>query len=50
MVRRYIRRLRSRLAELSPEQRVKFLGTKAAFKAPTSRRAGWWLQVQNWKI
>lgn len=46
MVRRYIRRLRSRLAELSPEQRVKFLGTKAAFKAPTSRRAGWWLQAE----
>lgn len=46
MVRRYIRRLRSRLAELSPEQQVKFLGTQAAFKAPTSRRAGWWLQAE----
>ena len=46
MVRRYIRRLRSRLAELSPEQQVTFLGTQAAFKAPTSRRAGWWLQAE----
>jgi transposase len=46
MVRRYIRRLRSRLAELSPEQQVKFLGTQAAFKAPTSRRTGWWLQAE----
>jgi transposase len=46
MVRRYIRRLRSGLAELSPEQHVKFLRTKAAFKAPTSRRAGWWLQAK----
>jgi transposase len=46
MVRRYIRRLRSGLAELSPEQQVTFLGTKAAFKAPTSRRAGWWLQAE----
>ncbi len=25
---------------------LKFLGTKAAFKAPTSRRAGWWLQAE----
>lgn len=46
VVRRYMRRLRSRLAELSPEQQVTFLGTKAAFKAPTSRRAGWWLQAE----
>ena len=46
MVRRYTRRLRSRLADLSPEQQMKFLGTKAAFKSPTSRRAGWWLQAE----
>jgi transposase len=44
MVRRYARRLRRRLAELTPQQQARFLSTKEAFKAPTSRRAGGWLE------
>jgi transposase len=43
MVRRYIRRLRAKLAQLTPEQRTQFLGAKTTFKAPTSRRGAWWL-------
>lgn len=46
MVRRYTKRLRRQLAELTPQQRTKFLSTKEAFKAPTSRRAGRWLQAK----
>ncbi len=46
MVRRYARRLRARLAELTSEQQMRFLGTETAFKAPSSRRAGWWLVKQ----
>ena len=47
MVRRYIRRLRAKLAQLTPEQRTQFLGTKTTFKAPTSRRGAWWLLEQT---
>jgi transposase len=47
MVRRYIRRLRPKLARLRPEQRTQFLGAKTTFKAPTSRRAAWWLVKQT---
>jgi transposase len=47
MVRRYIRRLRSRLAQLTPEQRTQCLGAQSTFKAPTSRRAAWWLLKQT---
>ncbi len=47
MVRRYARRLRVRLAQLRPEQRVQFLGAKTTFKAPTSRRVAWWLLKQT---
>jgi transposase len=46
MVRRYIRRLRAKLAQLTPEQRTRFLGAKTTFKAPTSRRGTWWLLKQ----
>lgn len=46
MVRRYAKRLRRLLAELTPQQQAKFLTTKEAFKAPTSRRAGRWLQAE----
>jgi transposase len=47
MVRRYIRRLRAKLAQLRPEQHTQFLGAKTTFKAPTSRRAAWWLLKQT---
>jgi hypothetical protein len=47
MVRRYVTRLRARLAQLTLEQRVQFLGAKTTFKAPTSRRAAWWLLKQT---
>jgi transposase len=46
MVRRYIRRLRAKLAQLTLEQRTQFLGAKTTFKAPTSRRGAWWLLKQ----
>ncbi len=45
MVRRYARRLRRRLAQLTPQKQATFLSTKEAFiKAPTSRRTGGWLE------
>jgi transposase len=44
MVRRYIRRLRAKLAQLTPEQCTRFLGAKTTFKAPTSRRGAWLLK------
>jgi transposase len=47
MVRRYVRRLRARLSQLTLEQRAQFLGAKSTFKAPTSRRAAWWLPKQT---
>lgn len=47
MVRRYIRRLRAKLAQLTPKQCAQFLGAKITFKAPTSRRAAWWLLKQT---
>jgi transposase len=47
MVRRYIRRLRGSLSRLTPEQRAQFLGARTTFKAPTSRRAAWWLLKQG---
>jgi transposase len=47
MVRRYVTRLRTRLARLTLEQRTQFLGAKTTFKAPTSRRAAWWLLKQR---
>jgi transposase len=46
MVRRYAKRLRRLLAKLTPQQQTRFLSTKEAFKAPTSRRAGRWLQAE----
>ena len=47
MVRRYVRRLRAQLAELTPEQqRARLLEAKTTFKAPSSRRAAWWLVEQ----
>jgi transposase len=47
MVRRYVRRLRAQLAELTPEQqRARLLEGKTTFKAPSSRRAAWWLVEQ----
>lgn len=46
MVRRYTKRLRRQLAELTPQQQAKFLATKEAFKAPTVRRAGRWLHAE----
>lgn len=46
MVRRYARRLRRLLTELTPQQQARFLATKEAFKAPTSRRTGRWLQAE----
>ncbi|CAN5800800.1 ISL3 family transposase [soil metagenome] len=46
MVRRYTKRLRRQLTEIAPQQRTKFLATKEAFKAPTSRRVGRWLEAQ----
>jgi transposase len=47
MVRRYTKRLRRLLAELTLQQQAKFLATKEVFKAPTSRRAGRWLQAKR---
>jgi transposase len=47
MVRRYARRLRRLLlAKPTPQQQARFLATKEAFKAPTSRRTGRWLQAE----
>ena len=46
MVRRYTRRLRAILAQLTPEQRTQFLVARTTFKAPSSKRAGWWLVKQ----
>jgi transposase len=48
LVRRYARRLRAQLAELTPEhQRARLLEAKTTFKAPSSRRAAWWLVEQT---
>ena len=48
MVRRYVRRLRTQLAELTPEQQhARLLEAKTTFKAPSSRRAAWWLVEQT---
>ena len=47
MVRRYVRRLRAKLAGLTPEQRTCFLGIRTIFKVPTSKRAAWWLLKQE---
>jgi transposase len=43
MVRRYARRLRAGLMGSTPEQRAAFLGNAKTFKAPSARRATWWL-------
>ncbi len=43
MVRRYARRLRARLRGSTPEQRAAFLGNAKTFRAPSARRATWWL-------
>ncbi len=43
MVRRYARRLRARLTGSTPEQRAAFLGNAMTFKAPSAKRATWWL-------
>jgi transposase len=43
MVRRYARRLRARLRGSTPEQRAAFLANAKTFKAPSPRRATWWL-------
>jgi hypothetical protein len=47
MVRRYVRRVRARLSQLTLEQRAQFLGANTTFKAPTSKRAAWWLLKQQ---
>lgn len=48
MVRRYARRLRAQLAQLTPEhQRARLLEAKTTFEAPSSRRAAWWLVGQT---
>ncbi|MCA1838205.1 MAG: ISL3 family transposase, partial [Actinobacteria bacterium] len=43
MVRRYARRLRTRLRGSSSEQQAVFLANAKTFKAPSARRATWWL-------
>jgi transposase len=43
MVRRYATRLRARLRGSTPEQRPAFLASTKTFKAPSARRATWWL-------
>src|SRR5829696_1284392 len=43
MVRRYARRLRARLMGSTPEQRAASLANAKTFKAPSARRATWWL-------
>lgn len=44
MVRRYALNLRKMLAELSPEEQADFLGANPnSLKAPSARRASWWL-------
>ncbi len=43
MVRRYTRGLRARLTDSTPEQRAAFLASAKTFKAPSARRATWWL-------
>jgi len=43
MVRRYVYRLRARLAALSPAERTQLLAAETAFKTPATRRAAWWL-------
>jgi transposase len=43
MVRRYARRLRARLTGSTPEQRAAFLANAKTFKAPSVKRATWWL-------
>jgi transposase len=43
MVRRYARRLRARLTGSTPEQRAASLADAKTFKAPSARRATWWL-------
>src|SRR5688572_28196255 len=46
MVRRYIRRLRAKLAKLRPEQRTQSLGAKTTFKPPSARSTAWRLVNQ----
>jgi transposase len=43
MVRRYVYRLRARLAALSSSARTQLLAAKTTFKTPATRRAAWWL-------
>jgi len=43
MVRRYARRLRAGLMGSTPEQRASSLANAKTFKAPSARRATWWL-------
>ena len=43
MVRRYARRLRARLRDSSSEQQAAFLASAKTFKAPSAKRATWWL-------
>jgi transposase len=43
MVRRYATCLRARLRGSTPEQRPAFLAGTKTFKAPSARRATWWL-------
>lgn len=48
MVRRYARRLRAQLAQLTPErQRARLLEARTTFKTPSSRRGAWWLVQQT---
>lgn len=43
MVRRYIKNLRKRLGSMTAEEQRRFLETTARFKAPSVRKAAWWL-------
>jgi transposase len=43
MVRRYIMRLRKRMAGLTPDERERLLRSDTSFKTPSAKRARWWL-------
>lgn len=43
MVRRYVMRLRKRMANLAPDERVRLLRSDMSFKTPSAKRARWWL-------
>jgi transposase len=43
MVRRYVMRLRKRMAGLTLDERVRFLRSDTTFRSPSAKRARWWL-------